>query len=53
MQDADVVGKTPLASLSLKCMADLLVSATHFNFSENLMGVLVGKLARRTWDEVS
>jgi nucleolar complex protein 3 len=33
-------------------MADLLVSATHFNFSENLMGVLVGKLARRTWDEV-
>lgn len=51
--NADVAGKTPLASLSLKCMADLLVSATHFNFSENLMGVLVGKLARRTWDEVS
>ena len=34
-------------------MADLLVSATHFNFSENLMGVLVGRVARKTWDEVS
>ena len=43
--------RTPLASLSIKCMADLLSSVPHFNFSENIMGVLVGRVARKTWDE--
>ena len=44
-------GKTVLSNLSLKCMCDLLASVPHFNFSENLMGVLVGRVARRTWDD--
>lgn len=48
-----VVGKTPLAPVALKCMADLLSSVPHFNFSENIMGVLVGRLGRRSWDDDS
>lgn len=34
-------------------MADLLSSIPHFNFSENIMGVLVARLGRRSWDQVS
>ena len=34
-------------------MTDLLAAVPHFNFSENIMGVLVGKVGRRGWDEVS
>ena len=33
-------------------MCDLLSSVPHFNFSENIMGVLVGRLGRKSWDEV-
>ena len=34
-------------------MSELLSSVPHFNFSENIMGVLVGRIGRRSWDEVS
>jgi nucleolar complex protein 3 len=34
-------------------MSELLSSQPHFNFSENIMGVLVGRIGRRSWDEVS
>lgn len=46
-----VPAKSPLAGLSIRCMCDLLSSIPHFNFSENIMGVLVGRIARRTWDD--
>ncbi|ORY33445.1 CBF/Mak21 family-domain-containing protein [Naematelia encephala] len=49
--EGEIKQKTPLASLSLKCMCDLLATVTHFNFSENIMGVLVGRLGRRSWDD--
>jgi nucleolar complex protein 3 len=51
--DTDVTEKSPLSTLSIKCYCDLLSSIPHFNFSENIMGVLVGKIGRRSWDEVS
>lgn len=34
-------------------MCDLLSAVPHFNFSENIMGVLVGRVGRRSWDDVS
>jgi hypothetical protein len=46
------IGRTALATLSLRCMSDLLAAVPHFNFSENIMGVLVGRIGRRSWDEV-
>jgi nucleolar complex protein 3 len=49
---ASHTGKSPLASVSLKCMCDLLSSLPHFNFAENIMGVIVGRLSKRTWDSV-
>ncbi|KAL1412366.1 hypothetical protein Q8F55_000110 [Vanrija albida] len=51
--EAEVKGKSPLGSVSLKCMSELLVTAPHFNFSENIMGVLVGRIGRRSWDDDS
>ncbi|KAK4685523.1 nucleolar complex protein 3, partial [Tremellales sp. Uapishka_1] len=48
--ETEIKKHTALASLSLKCMSDLLSSVPHFNFSENIMGVLVARLGRRTWD---
>jgi nucleolar complex protein 3 len=47
-----IIGRTALATLSLRCMSELLSSVPHFNFSENIMGVLVGRIGRRSWDEV-
>ena len=47
-----MIGRTALATLSLRCMSDLLAAVPHFNFSENIMGVLVGRIGRRSWDEV-
>lgn len=34
-------------------MCDLLTVVPHFNFSENIMGVLVGRVGRRSWDDDS
>ncbi|WWC72062.1 uncharacterized protein I206_106022 [Kwoniella pini CBS 10737] len=50
MLEQEIKRRSPLASLSLRCMSELLISITHFNFSENIMGVLVGKLGRKGWD---
>ncbi len=33
-------------------MCELLSAAPHFNFAENIMGVIVGRLSKRTWDPV-
>ncbi|WVF72950.1 hypothetical protein IAT40_007768 [Kwoniella sp. CBS 6097] len=50
MLESEIKRRSPLASLSLRCMCELLVAVTHFNFTENIMGVLVGKLGRKGWD---
>lgn len=47
------VGKTELADVSLKCMCTLLVEVTHFNFRTNIISCIMGRLSRRSWDEVS
>ena len=43
--------RSNLGSVCLRCLCDLLGSVPHFNFSENIMGVLVGRVCRRSWDE--
>lgn len=48
--ETHVKHKTPLMSVALKCMCELLSSIPHFNFSENIMGVLVGRIGRKGWD---
>ena len=47
------VGKTELADVCLKCMCTLLVEVTHFNFRTNVISCIMGRLSRRSWDEVS
>ncbi len=42
--------RTPLISISLRCMCELLTSSPHFNFAENIMGVIVARLSRRSWE---
>lgn len=49
--EGEIKKRTPLASIALRCMSDLLVAAPHFNFAENIMGIVVGRLSRRSWDE--
>lgn len=51
--EVEVKGKTPLGSVALKCLCELLTAVPHFNFSENIMGVLVGRIGRRSWDDDS
>ncbi|BEI82716.1 hypothetical protein CcaverHIS002_0305840 [Cutaneotrichosporon cavernicola] len=53
MLEVEIKGKTPLSPVALKCMADLLASVTHFNFSSAIMAALVARLGRRTWDSDS
>lgn len=48
--EAEIKHRSPLASLALKCMTELLVSAPHFNFAENIMGIVVARLSKRSWD---
>lgn len=46
-------GKTPLSKVALKSLCELLAAVPHFNFSENIMAVLVARIGRRSWDEDS
>lgn len=48
--EGEIKKKTPLQSVALKCMCELLSSIPHFNYSENIMGVVVGRIGRRSWD---
>ncbi|ORX40518.1 CBF/Mak21 family-domain-containing protein [Kockovaella imperatae] len=49
--ETEIKARSTLASLCLGCMCELLTAVPHFNFSENIMGVLVGRVARKTWDD--
>ena len=49
--EAEIKARSTLASLCLKCMSELLVAVPHFNFAENIMGVLVGRVCRKSWDD--
>ncbi|CAH7678696.1 nucleolar complex-associated protein-domain-containing protein [Phakopsora pachyrhizi] len=51
--EKEIFTSSPLAAASLKSLCQLLQSKTHFNFSINIMEVLVRKLARKEWDQLS
>jgi hypothetical protein len=45
-------GASKLAPVCVKCLCDLLREKTNFNFSVNIMDVVVRKLGAQEWDEV-
>ena len=47
-QVADREEKSSLAPLAIKCLCDLLATHSHFNFAENITGVLLAVVSRRT-----
>ncbi len=47
-----LVARGELAEVALQCMCTLLTSATHFNFRINLMGCIIGRLSKKSWDQV-
>lgn len=51
--EGEIKKKTPLQSVALRCMCELLAAIPHFNYSENIMGVVVGRIGRRSWDDDS
>ncbi|KAI9615212.1 hypothetical protein H4Q26_011754 [Puccinia striiformis f. sp. tritici PST-130] len=51
--EKEVVKNTPLSACCLKSLCTLLQSKTHFNFSQNIMQIIVRKLGQREWDNLS
>ncbi|KAG0143847.1 hypothetical protein CROQUDRAFT_48234 [Cronartium quercuum f. sp. fusiforme G11] len=51
--EKEVVSAGVLAAVGLKCLCKLLSEKTYFNFSQNIMEVIVRKLGRKEWDEQS
>ncbi|OAV88563.1 hypothetical protein PTTG_06344 [Puccinia triticina 1-1 BBBD Race 1] len=51
--EKEVTKNTPLSACCLKSLCTLLQSKTHFNFSHNIMHIIVRKLGQREWDELS
>lgn len=41
-----------LSPVALRCLCELLKEKSHFNFSVNIIEVIVKTLGRRTFDEV-
>ena len=46
---ADAHTTTPLERASVKVFTTLATRAVHFNFSTNILGVVVARMSRRTW----
>ncbi|MBW0465220.1 hypothetical protein O181_004935 [Austropuccinia psidii MF-1] len=51
--EKEIFSNSLLSSCSLKSLCHLLRSKTHFNFSRNIMNILVRKLGSKEWDELS
>ncbi|PLW14225.1 hypothetical protein PCASD_19774 [Puccinia coronata f. sp. avenae] len=51
--EKEVVKNTPLSASCLNSLCTLLQSKTHFNFSHNIMSIIVRKLGQREWDALS
>ncbi|KAI0064596.1 nucleolar complex-associated protein 3 [Artomyces pyxidatus] len=51
--EAELKAKAGIEGIALQCMCTLLTEVTHFNFRVNLMGAIVARLSRRSWDEAS
>lgn len=52
-RNSSIIGRTVLADVALRSMCTLLTEVTHFNFRVNLMGCIIARLSKRSWDEVS
>ncbi|KAK0459691.1 nucleolar complex-associated protein-domain-containing protein [Desarmillaria tabescens] len=51
--EAESKARGELTEIALQCMCTLLTSATHFNFRINLMGCIIGRLSKKSWDNCS
>ncbi|KAK0228505.1 nucleolar complex-associated protein-domain-containing protein, partial [Armillaria fumosa] len=51
--EAESKARGELTEVALQCMCTLLTSAIHFNFRINLMGCIVGRLSKKSWDKCS
>lgn len=51
--EADITSNSPLAPVAFKCLTSVLREKAHFNFSGEVMEIVVRKLGRREWDEAS
>ncbi|KAG5654528.1 hypothetical protein H0H81_001169 [Sphagnurus paluster] len=51
--EAELKARSDLSDIALKSMCTLLIEVTHFNFRLNLMGCIVARLSRRSWDTAS
>ncbi|KAI0273377.1 nucleolar complex-associated protein-domain-containing protein [Gloeopeniophorella convolvens] len=51
--DGELKAKTGLEGVALQCLCTLLVEVTHFNFRVNIMGAIVARLSKKSWDEAS
>jgi len=50
--DASLTDATPLSTVALKCLCDLLQEKSQFNFSINIMDIIVKQVGKADWDEV-
>ncbi|KAG6832386.1 hypothetical protein H0H92_002654 [Tricholoma furcatifolium] len=51
--ETELKARSDLAEVALKSMCTLLKDVTHFNFRVNLMGCIVARLSRKSWDSSS
>ncbi|GAA5998501.1 Noc3p [Rhodotorula paludigena] len=49
--EAEVTEDTPIAPAALHCLCSLAKEKTDFNFSVNILDVVVKRLGRKGWDE--
>src|ERR1700722_5639142 len=46
------VANSELTETCLQCLCTLAVEASHFNFSTNVIGSVVTRVCRKSWDKV-
>lgn len=49
---SNFAARSGFEGVALQCLCTLLVEVTHFNFRTNIMGAVVGRLSKKSWDEV-
>ncbi|KAI0046095.1 nucleolar complex-associated protein 3 [Auriscalpium vulgare] len=51
--DSELKAKAGLEEIALRCMCTLLTTVTHFNFRVNILGAVVARLSKKSWDTAS
>ena len=49
---SNIAARSGFEDVALQCLGTLLVEVTHFNFRTNIMSAVVGRLSKKSWDEV-